>query len=148
VGASLKQARLRAIQCAMSDPVSFAVVNGSDTAAFPDVAGWSARDSARRAVAEHLGWLREGVGQDDDVDALGRLLTAARAALFLQSVEADDPELALGVASVADRLDDPLALEVYEAYRAGHLTGERPPSGLAEAFRGSVAGMPAYAGVD
>jgi hypothetical protein len=60
---SLKKARLRSIQCYPTDPVSFSLAAGEDHAPFPNMRGWSAQDSARRAVAEHLGWLRgEGRG--------------------------------------------------------------------------------------
>ncbi|MEA2374630.1 MAG: hypothetical protein QOD53_1093, partial [Thermoleophilaceae bacterium] len=49
--------RLRAVQCELTDPVSVALLDGRSEAWFPDVAGWSARDWARRAVAEHGAWL-------------------------------------------------------------------------------------------
>jgi hypothetical protein len=143
---SLKRARLRGVQCAGSDPVSFALIDGSPTADFPEVPGWSARDSARRAVAEHLGWVRaEGDGAED-AKALGRLLTAARAALFLESVEQGSPELALTVASVADCLGGSLAREAVEGHRAFRLAGEPPPERLVSAFHAAVTSLPAYAG--
>jgi hypothetical protein len=147
---SLKRARLRAVQCAASDPVSFALADGSDRAPFPNVPGWSARDSARRAVAEHLGWLRADERPDHGIEELGRLLTAARAALFLESIESGAPELALGVASVADRLaerlrgDGSLALEAYESYRAGRLEGRAPPERLVPSVRNAVMELPCF----
>lgn len=49
--------RMRAIQCAASDPVSFAIAQSRTSAQFPEVDGWSAGDCARRAVAEHRAWL-------------------------------------------------------------------------------------------
>ena len=36
----------------ITDPVSFALMEGAATAAFPNATGWSARDTARRGVAE------------------------------------------------------------------------------------------------
>jgi hypothetical protein len=80
--------RLRAIQCALTDPGSFALAAGAPVARFPDVPGWSAADTARRAVAEHRVRLgTPGVGGE----ALAVLLSAARAALFQESLEAGDP---------------------------------------------------------
>jgi hypothetical protein len=140
---SLKRARLRAVHCLATDPVSFALLEGRECALFPNVAGWSARDSARRAVAEHLGWLgADGRGSDSQLGTLGRLLTAARAALFLESVDAGSPELALTVSSVAEALD---AREAYEAYRAGRVDGQAPAPELIEAFRRAVLKLPVYA---
>jgi hypothetical protein len=141
---SLRGARLRAVQCAASDPVSFALADGSEHAAFPDVPGWSVRDSAHRAAAEHLGWLRDDEGHEHDLEELGRLLSAARAALLFQSTEAGAPELPLDAASVTERLGDELAREAYDCYRAGHLAGEPPPADLVGAFRGAVERLPAY----
>src|SRR5215208_1112138 len=43
--------RLRAVQCRVTDPVSFALLEGKDAAKFPRVRGWSAADWARRAVS-------------------------------------------------------------------------------------------------
>jgi hypothetical protein len=98
---TLKRSRMRAVQCATTDPVTFALMAGRSSAAFPDVPGWSARDTARRAAAEHLGWLADGCpGPDRD----RRLAGAARAALFLESVERGAPELLLTVAAVEERL--------------------------------------------
>jgi hypothetical protein len=109
---------LRSVQCEPSDPVSMALARGQATARFPRLAGWSAVHCARRAVAEHRGWLRsEGwvspphgwVGMQSapgnpNVRTLGLLFTAARAALFLESIREGDPELAVTVSGVADRL--------------------------------------------
>jgi hypothetical protein len=141
---SLGGARLRAVQCAATDPVSFALAEGGDHAAFPDVPGWSARDCARRAAAEHLGWLRDEEGREHSAQALGRLLAAARAALFHQSIETGAPELALDAASVVQRLGDELARDAYEGYRAGRLAGESPPPDLVEAFRRAVERLRPY----
>ena len=79
---------------------------------------------------------------------LGRLLTAARAALFLRSIEDGDPELALTVAATAKALaarfpgvaDDSLA-----CYRAFAHAGAPPPAATVSALREVVLALPAYA---
>ena len=114
-GLLLKPAKMlghRTVQCAATDPVSFALADERMVAAFPNVAGWSAQDWARRAVAEHRAWLQSrrgipdtGPGERDSVlTQLGRLLTASRAALFQESLASGEPELALSLAAVAERL--------------------------------------------
>jgi hypothetical protein len=65
---------LRAVQCELTDPVSFALVDGRRVARFPNVAGWSARAWAERAVREH---------------------GDARAVHFLRTLDAGAPELQL-----------------------------------------------------
>jgi hypothetical protein len=93
-----------------------ALINGSATASFPDLSGWSARDCARRALDEHRGWLELGTGAGGrlpywikgdtwpEVIELAGLFTAARAAMFADSLEAGDPELQLTAATIAGRL--------------------------------------------
>ena len=44
---------LRTIQCPATDPASFALLDGQETARFPELPGFSIGDRARRAVAEH-----------------------------------------------------------------------------------------------
>lgn len=109
---------LRAVQCQPTDPVSIALADGRTIARFPELAGWSALHCARRAVAEHRAWLAAGgavypphgwVGvqsgtSEPTIRTLGLLFSAARAALFLESVEEGRPELAVTVAGVADCL--------------------------------------------
>jgi hypothetical protein len=106
---------LRGAHCPVSDPVTSALLDGDDVAAFPELRGWSARDVARRAVAEHAAWLRGG---DVDprryarweapatVQASARLLTAARAALFAASLARGEPELGLTASATASLTDD------------------------------------------
>ena len=91
--------RLRTLKCRMSDPVLFALVEGKRVAAFPRVSGFSAEHLARRAVAEHGARLRTGADQ-----SLETLWRAARAGLFLQSIEDGDPELPLTAFETARRL--------------------------------------------
>lgn len=99
-GVALPRTRLRAVECPVTDPVPFALRAGAETAAFPNVAGWSAHDTARRAVAEH----RALLSRPDRAEERGTLLTAARAGLFLESVVEGDPELCVTPVEAARRL--------------------------------------------
>lgn len=90
--------RLRAVQNALTDPVTFALLDGASTAQFPDAPGWSAEHWARRAVAEHRGWLA-ALPADLDPLPMARPIGAARAALFLESVEEGEPCLPLTAAA-------------------------------------------------
>ena len=162
--ARIHRAKLRAIQCPATDPVSFAVADEKGAALFPNTSGLSARDSARRAVAEHAVWLAAGrtdrnvrgwvVAQTEAAPssavALGRLFTAARAALFLDSLT-EAPELALTVRAVASMLaeraggraamvDD--AVSSYAAWRARQAAA--PPAQLVKEFATIVEKLPAY----
>ena len=99
---------LRAVKCAISDPISIALVQGRNEAQFPNVPGWSARDSAVRAVAEHRAWLdapQPSGGEDDAGEALAMLLGAARVGLFAESLAGESvPELALTLTETVSRL--------------------------------------------
>jgi hypothetical protein len=97
--------RLRALQCELTDPVSLALLDGRDTASFPGVAGWSARDWARRAVAEHGAWL-ETRPESADPPPLAGPIMAARAALLLSSLEEGDPLLTLTPTATLRELAD------------------------------------------
>jgi hypothetical protein len=158
---------MRAVQCRMTDPVSFALLDERDTADFPDVLGWSAADSARRAVAEHRAWL--GAERDSSRSAveawmeaqarttqpnaftLGRLLTAAQAALFLHSIDEGEPELPLTMAAVARGLRGhgahaaAVAGDAYERYRQARGNGGQAPWREVLALREIVVGLPGYA---
>jgi hypothetical protein len=135
----LWRSRLRAVQCRATDPVSFALVEGGSVAAFPNVRGWSAEDTARRAVAEHRAWLRS-----ESEPELDMLLTAARAALFLESVEAGSPELPLTLAETARQLSSSVAEESLGRYRELALEDTEPPAGTVAAMRKLVLALPAY----
>jgi hypothetical protein len=95
---------LRTLQCRISDPVSFALLDGAKVARFPRAPGWSARDWARRATAEHAGWLASKGPLEASGSTLGRLASAARVALFLQSQESREPRLPLTVAATLEAL--------------------------------------------
>lgn len=156
-GIPLRRTRLRAIKCPAADPIPFALVAGAEIAAFPNVRGWSAADTARRAVAEHRAWLRACLGKSEEgalTEAprhkLGMLLTAARAALFLESVQGGDPELCLTVAETARRLAAPtsaaraVADEALGRYRELALHGAEPPAETISALRELVLELPQY----
>jgi predicted nucleotidyltransferase len=150
--------RLRAIQCPVTDPVSFALADGIRVARFPEVSGWSAEDTARCAVAEHRAWLqagrrsREGRGPVEAVGLeLGRLLTAARAALFQQSIGEGEAELSLTVTETARVLAArsaaarPVIEEALGSYREFALSRRPPPAATVSATRRLVLELPTYA---
>jgi hypothetical protein len=99
-GLAIRRTRGRAIKCPVTDPVPFALLSDATTATFPNVRGWSAVDTARRAVAEHRALLAGPHGRKEP----GVLLTALRAGLFLQSILEGDPELFVTPAEAARRL--------------------------------------------
>ena len=154
---------MRGIQCRTTDPVSFALADGETVARFPDVSGWSALDCARRAVAEHAAWLGAGMydgavrgwvaaqteGAPASAVALGRLFTAARAGLFLESLRAE-AQLPLTVRAVAKLLGELYrnstvvdeAIGSYAAWRTG--SGGAPDEKLVDEFAATVSELPAY----
>ena len=94
-----------------TDPVSFALLDGAPAARFPRVRGWSAADLAERALSEHRAWLRTRrvparpwMPPPPASQPLALLLTAARAALFAQSVARGEPELIVEPAELGRRL--------------------------------------------
>ncbi len=133
---TLPRGRLRTLKYRVTDPVSFALLEGERVAAFPRVSGWSAEDLARRAVAEHQARLRACTDQ-----SLASLLRAARAALLLQSIEEGDPELPLTASETALQLGSrfPSAQTVAEDV----LAGEEPPASAVQAVRNLVLDLPA-----
>lgn len=132
--------RLRAVQCAASDPVSFALLADRDAAEFPNLPGWSALDCARRAVAETRGWLAAEEGRN-----FPRLLGGLRAALFERSIRDGEPTLAVTAAATARLADDERAERLLE-WRAARGRGEPdPPDDEIDALVQWVLGLPAYA---
>jgi hypothetical protein len=146
---SWKRTRLRAVQCAVSDPVSTALVSGANAARFPDLPGWSARDCAQRAVAEHRVALREPHPEGHSGHELARLVTAARAALMLESLETDRPVLPLTVAatlrSLASRSEERAATAAMESYREFAYDWRPIPAAVLADLRRAVLALPAYA---
>jgi len=144
---------LRSVSFDASDPISAAVAAGRATAQFPNVPGWSARDTATRAVAEHRAWLRTPRGRrvDDAVlrRRIGGMFSAARAALFLDSIRDGDPVLPVTFAATAEALADRLpgsrgSVEAaYESYSAAG--GRRAAAAAHDALAEAVAGLACYA---
>jgi hypothetical protein len=134
--------------------VSFAVLDGDGVACFPRVRGWSAEDSCRRAIAEHLAWLRAEPGArrspDSSGDALGLLFTAGRAALFEESLADGDPTLPLTVSETARRLEArstaarTVAEDALGCYREFASYGNPPPRETVRALRSLVLSLPPY----
>jgi hypothetical protein len=144
---------LRAAQCAASDPVSLALLGGAESAAFPQLAGWSVEDWARRACAEHRAWLldREASGEAEAPDgSLAKLLSAARAALLLRSVMEGSPRLPLTASATVDALADAApqasatAEDALACYREWSLSEAAVPAAVSHAFRSTVCSLRAY----
>lgn len=127
---------LRAIQCHQSDPVSFALLEGRPVAWFSELPGFSAAHGAARAIAEHRAWLAHPDVLNAGGEALSMLITAARAGLFGESIDAGDPSLPLTVAATMRALRDRCprdasALEAIEgSYRAWRGSQTQPPEAL------------------
>jgi predicted nucleotidyltransferase len=138
----LGRAQLRSIQCAVTDPVSLALVASKDVCRFANLPGWSVQDAAGRAVAEHRALLAEPPG-GSPASRLGLLLTAARAAHLSASLGRGDPELPLTVGAAA-RCLGPAGEGAWARYRDWRVRGEEPPAGSVEAFEDAVRGLPAY----
>jgi hypothetical protein len=145
--------RLRAVQCPPTDPVSYALADGESTARFPDVAGWSIRDVARRSVAEHAAWLAEegDRGRTRAGTELGLLITAARGGLLWEGVETGEPELPLTVDATLELLAasaagaGAVADAVRESYHAFAVSWAPPAEPVIAALRDVVERLPAYA---
>ncbi len=142
---------LRSVQCSTTDPVSFALLAGAEHADFTTAPGLAAADWARRATAEHRAWLQmTSDPAAPTLKALGRQFTAARAALFLSSIEEGEPQLALTVAATAVALSNIASASrtvVEEAacvYSLCRLEGRDPPETLVAGLRQIVLGLPAY----
>jgi hypothetical protein len=143
------------VQCPASDPVSFALLDGRAHAAFPEMPGWSARDWAARAVAEHRAWLTAGRDVPSAGDwiaarpravwggqaTVGLLLCAARAALLFDSFESGRPALPLTLADVIAEL----AARVPGADADATEARTAPSPAAVERLRRQVASLPAYA---
>jgi hypothetical protein len=140
----------RAVHCPLTDPVSFALMEGADVASFPNVGGWSIQEVAARAVVEHRAWLASSAGTRHSLDALGMLLSCARAALLAESVEVGSPELPLTMAATAARLGarhpwaQGAAEESYGTYVACLADGGAPPPSTVARLRERVLKLSAY----
>lgn len=140
----------RTIQCSAVEPVTFAVLLGQPYARFPQLEGWSARECARRAVDEHRLWLTTSASSSTG-DSLGRMFAAARAGLFLESVEAEDPCLPLTASSIAYLLGERSSRDVqpaqaaWRAYREWRLGGPAPAGSVVWRLAEVVERLPAFA---
>jgi hypothetical protein len=140
--------RLRTIQCAATDPVSFALAAGAEVVSFPEVPGFSVRDTAARAVAEHAVWMAAPDGPE--VEGLGRLINAARAALLWESIDVGDPELPLTAEATLDALGARGAVAAAaaeaarEAYHEFAASWHPPPEPVVAALRDTVVALPVY----
>lgn len=144
--------RLRSAQCRASDPVSFALLSGEETAAFPAIPGWSIEDWAQRATAEHGAWLARSdePPADDPGFILAKLFGATRAALLLESVRAGAPELPLTAVASANALVAAFpgagaAVEEAIAHLRAWRRDQAPvPGSVTGALRAHVRSLPAY----
>jgi hypothetical protein len=97
--------QIRCVACRLNDPVSIALVEGVGVARFPEAWGFSARDWARRAIAER--WAQAPEWEfGSERRRIGALFAAARAALFSDSIATGQPELPLTVTATAERLTE------------------------------------------
>jgi hypothetical protein len=141
---------MRTINSPVTDPVSFAIAGGTDSASFAEAPGFAARDWARRAVAEHTAWLAEGYELDGR--ALGVLIGAARAALFLDTLDEGDPQLPLTASATLDLLGEradgaqEISDRAWEAYVADVDYAPRARPELVAEFARVVEALPTYAG--
>ena len=147
--------QLRGIHCEASDPVSFALLSDERSAGYPDIPGWSAADTAARALAEHRAWLADPDSMRCHAgERLGMLITAARVALFQESLAEDAPELPLTVASTLRRLalrrsrSRPVLEAAEEAYRQWRSQGVIPREQPVDALRAIVTSLDPYRGLD
>jgi hypothetical protein len=157
--------RLRGVDCPTSDPVSFGLTRGAAHASFANLPGWSAQDSARRALAEHRAWLSHARERDGGelpywirasmpprLIELSGLLGAARAALFADSLEAGAPELPVTAAAIVRWMCEhgpaarAAAEAAYEALRACRPQLLSPDAKTIGALRCAVRALPPYAG--
>ena len=143
--------RLRTVQCAATDPVSVALLAGKPTACFPTVRGWAIGDVVARAVHEHRAWLAEATDAAPSVRTLGRLITAARAALAWESLQAGAPELGLTAQStlgaLAERAPE-VGATLQSAFEELHVSWGRPAQRLVARAHRVVRELPAYRAAD
>ena len=149
---------MRAVHCRATDPVTFALLDGDSFAEFPNALGWSAADSAHRAVTELRAWLTSphrpppgpiGIQPDPlkpSVETISFLLAAARAHFFLSTLEAGEPELLLTAAAIVERLDSGAATDVLAEYRRCRRERTEPAPEAVVDLRDLVSDLTSYAG--
>jgi hypothetical protein len=144
-----RRQQLRGVQCAATDPVSFALVSGERIARFPNMRGLSVQHTVQRAVREHRVWLTElDTAPPLTFEVLGRMITAARAALAWESLHDAKPALTLTVDATLEGLAEralAIAQQARESYgRLRPKSRERAP-GLAAELHEVLLALPAYA---
>ena len=129
---------------------------------FPPCARSTWRALARRAVAEHRGWLAcehggEGIGPEWlgarpgpgalNAAAISLLMSAARAALLAESLDRGEPELPVSDAATANAIAnrEPRARAALDEALACCEGGFRPDPATVNALRDAVARMPGLA---
>ncbi|MFN8187327.1 MAG: hypothetical protein U0R69_09625 [Gaiellales bacterium] len=142
----------RSVHCAVSDPVSFALLEGASVARFPNHPGFSIADVAARAVAEHRAYLEVQLHEPGwEVRKLGVVLSAARAVLLTESVAAGEPLLPLTMAATARALGErlpgtrSLAAEAAGEYGRLRREGGAPDDLLVARLARAVSALAPYA---
>jgi hypothetical protein len=153
----LPRGRHRTVAFAGNDPVSAALVAGGTSASYPNAPGWGAADTAARAVIEHRAWLQSvgRLGPDAPTAVrlrrLSGLFSAARAGLFLDSLESPQVTLPVTFAATVEVLADRLprhrkALEEASTnYRAAVESGTPLPLSSLESLTGALNALGCYA---
>ncbi len=104
--------------------MSFALIAGQGEAHFPELPGWAIGHATARAAAEFANWMQNG-DPESTGERLSGLLAAARTALLWETLEADDPQLALTPEAIGACLGN-LGRESVEQYRLWQTRGDRP----------------------
>ncbi len=150
-GDLISEASLRSVACQPSDPITFALLRGATWAGFSNLPGWSAESTAKRAVIEHRSWLLHNEANEGlDSHRLNTLWSAVRAALFLETLAEDAPEVPVTVQSLAEAFVErypkfrDVARAAADSYADSQKRGEEPDGKSVSDFRRAVILMPAY----
>ncbi len=138
-GPTWERTRRRGIESTFSDPVTFALAAGHETAFFPNHPGFCLNDVTRRALAERRAWLQRPTQETTIAD----LLLAARAALIRESFAAGAPLIPVTLAATARLLAErsTAARAVSEA-ALEQLRGHTADAGTTAALRAVVTALP------
>lgn len=135
-GATWERSRMRSVHVAATAPVTFALIEGRATAAFPLHPGLSLDDVSRRALAE-----RRALLHASPESTVAVALHAARASLIRESVVEGEPRIPVSLAATAKLLaerDPSQRALVDETLASLDRTGgdEIAPTPLSELIRG------------
>jgi hypothetical protein len=154
---------LRAAACPVTDPVSFALLNGRHVARFPRLVGWSVADMTARAVTEHRAWLAQAPEDATLSDRqwldgrmaaaaapkriAAKLLTSARAALLHDSLADGSPQLAIGLEAIAAGLGEryPHTQAAMQAVAGAYVAGDVPERTALRTLRANLRRLAVYA---